>query len=96
MNILVLALFVSLTTNIINQHCQTALSESKLKSKPLVFEKMIVQQYGADDPHGEDPHGVDPHEEYHDETLPAYEAQDKYKAPDNVYGSDVTNTKAPY
>jgi hypothetical protein len=58
--------------------------------------QIIAQQYGADDPHGEDPHGLDPHDEYNDDKLPANEAKDKYTAPTNVYGSDVTNTKAPY
>ena len=57
---------------------------------------LIAQKYDGEDPHGCDPHGADPHDENHDKSLPANKEQKKYKAPPDVYGGDVPNSRSPY
>ncbi len=56
---------------------------------------IIAQKYGGTDPHGDDPHGDDPHDEQHDPKLPA-NADKTGKAPKDVYGGQVPNSKEPY
>ncbi|MBY0357771.1 MAG: hypothetical protein K2W82_07200 [Candidatus Obscuribacterales bacterium] len=57
---------------------------------------LIAQKYQDEDPHGPDPRGFDPHDEIHDKTMPAYMEQKANKAPKEVYGRDVPNTRIPY
>ncbi len=69
---------------------------STIKSSlPLKGIYIIAQKYGGSDPHGPDPHGDDPHDEVHDAKLPA-NSDKTGKAPKDVYGGDVPNSKEPY
>lgn len=77
--------------------CEKIPDLSTIKSAiiPLTGTYIIAQKYGGTDPHGDDPHGDDPHDEQHDSKMPAN--QDKTgKAPKDVYGGQVPNSKEPY
>ncbi|MBZ0188842.1 MAG: hypothetical protein K8F91_21545 [Candidatus Obscuribacterales bacterium] len=57
---------------------------------------IIIAQKAGGDPHGDDPHGDDPHDEVHDSGLPANRDKNIGKAPKDVYGGSVPNSKEPY
>jgi hypothetical protein len=73
--------------------CKQATKFASAKNQPVI---LIAQKYAGDDPHGPDPHGDDPHDEFHDKNLPANKDQKEYKAPKDVYGGEIPNSKEPY
>jgi hypothetical protein len=73
--------------------CKQATRFASAKKAPII---LIAQKYGGEDPHGCDPHGEDPHDENHDKDLPANREQKKYKAPKDVYGGEIPNSREPY